>query len=73
MKKLLTLVIALLMLTLPLAMGLAETAATPADDTTLVMYEATDLGFSFYYPQTWNAPVADAADANSLTLSPHER
>lgn len=69
MKKLFTMVIALLMLTLPLAMGLAETAATPADGTTLVMYEATDLGFSFYYPQTWNAPVADAADANSLTLS----
>lgn len=75
MKKLLSMVIALAMLTLPLAMGLAETATAPAetatasDGTILVKYEATDLGFYFYYPQSWNAPVVDAADATSLTLT----
>jgi len=75
MKKLLTLVIALAMLTLPMAIGLAEATAAPAetatasDGTVLVKYEATDLGFSFYYPQTWNAPVVDATDPTSLTLS----
>ena len=71
MKKLLSIVFALLLLTLPLTLGVAETATATASTAAapLVQYTATDLGFSFYYPQTWSAPVVDSTDTTSLTLN----